>query len=202
VKVASTQDIPFRALSSFATARRRPLTSSFSLPVSVALRSWYSSSFSSCSCRIRWFNPPVTVAEPEKAEVLEDADAAAFMWGKRTETSAGGRVTGSVVEGPGCLDRYVRRVVISSCSNARGRNSSIPFAHRDAQVQPQSHSPTVPPTAIRVLVEELQAPVHEQMAGPLPCCVVDGESPERARLRIICVDHRQRSTVAVCRKQC
>lgn len=43
---------------------------------------------------------------------------AALMCGINTDTRAGGKVTGSTVDGPGCLERYWRSTVISSCKKS------------------------------------------------------------------------------------
>lgn len=43
-----------------------------------------------------------------------DPFAGLVMWGSNTENTAGGKVIGSVVDGPGCFARYRRKATISS----------------------------------------------------------------------------------------
>lgn len=108
-------DGPLRAPSSLATTRRSPRTSSFNLPVSLCFSSSYSSSFSSWRTRVRCVSAAVTVVVEPPAV----APAAASMCGRSTDSRAGGNVTGSAVDGPGCFTRYCRRTVISSWRDIR-----------------------------------------------------------------------------------
>ena len=108
---ADASDIPRNAVSSLSTARRSPRTSSFSRPVSPLFSSSYNSSFSSCKSFARCVSAVVTVLERDPACA---SPAIVLMWGSSKETNAGGREMGSVLDGPGCVDRYWRRWDTSS----------------------------------------------------------------------------------------
>jgi hypothetical protein len=105
---------PRRALSSLSTTRRSPRTSSFSFPVSPCFSRSYSSSFSSWSKCTRWVNAVLTVLEDEEP-VSPPLEAALLTCGNSTDTSVGGNVIGSDVDGWGCTARNWRSREISVC---------------------------------------------------------------------------------------
>lgn len=86
-----------KALWSLWTSLRKPRTSSFSFPVSLYLKSSYSSSFSSCSNLALWVKAATTVLDPEEAVFALNVDS----WERRIEETAGGRDKGVADEGTG-----------------------------------------------------------------------------------------------------
>jgi hypothetical protein len=159
---------PVKALSSFATARRNPRTSSFNLPVSLCFRSSYSSSFSCCKRRARCVRAVVTVFE------LVFWDATLFICGIRRDSKAGGRETESVEDGPGCLERYCRSCAISSYTPHKG--VSMVLFPQNSILQ------SIQLVGCPSLSTEFQAPAPELMEAPCSR-TVENKSEQQLKLR-------------------